>query len=94
METNAMTWEEAKASVKIGDRVPCVITHHYPFGVLVSVGGMPFWGVIERIGMERDGYHTPDEYPAIGSVINAIILGFRDIEQQVELVMPSKGNAR
>lgn len=91
MATEATTWEEAKALNAIGDTVACVIKEHRPFGILVSLGQLPFGGVIERIRMDADGYHTPDEYPAIGSVINATVLGYRDYSQQVELAMPRKG---
>lgn len=91
MDPELSIWEETKTKISIGDTVACVVREHHPFGILVSLTDVPSGGVIERIGMEADGYHTPDEYPAIGSVINATVLGFRDHSRQVELVMPGKG---
>jgi ribosomal protein S1 len=87
MEIDANLWDQAKATIAIGDKVSCTVTGHYPFGVLVSLECLPLWGVIERIGMGKAGFRTPEEYPPVGSVIEAAVLGFRDYSRQIELVL-------
>ena len=90
MKTDITSWNLAKASMTVGETVSCIVKEHHPFGVLVSLERTNLNGVIERIRMRADGYQTPDEYPPIGSVIDAIVLGFRDVSRQVELVLPRK----
>jgi len=88
MKADADQWENAKCSLAIGETVACVVTHHCPFGILVILEQIPdVWGVIERIGMENDGYRTPEEYPPVGSELAATVVGFRDYSLQVELTM-------
>jgi hypothetical protein len=90
MEADARIWDQTKALLAIGDTVSCIVKEHHPFGLLVSLEQAPLDGVIERIGMAADGFQTPDEYPPIGSVINATVLGFRDYSRQIELAMLRK----
>lgn len=93
METDFVSWDQVKALFAVGDTISCIVTDHCPFGVLVSLEQVPAAGVIERIRMHRDGFQTPDDYPPVGSVIKAIVLGFRDYSQQVELAMPKNETA-
>jgi ribosomal protein S1 len=90
MESETRIWDQVQNLFAIGDVVSCIVKAHHPFGVLVSLEHIPLGGVIERIRMDTDGFQTPDEYPPIGSVINAIVVGFRDYSRQVELAMPKK----
>jgi ribosomal protein S1 len=90
MEINLAAWEQVKRKMKIGDSISCIVTNHQPFGILVKVEEPPIWGVIERIGMSKQGFRTPDEYPPVGSIIFATLLGFREGSRQLELGLPRK----
>ena len=84
-------WEQAKAMLAVGQSVQCRVVQHQPFGILVSVNDRSLSGVIERVRMERDGFRTPDDYPPVGSTVDAAILGFRDWSQQIELALEPSG---
>ena len=91
MTTSIQEWENAKSNIPIGAKVNCVVVHHRPFGLFVTIENTTAVGLIERVGMIRDGYSAPADYPPIGSRITATVLGFRDHSRQVELAMPRKG---
>jgi ribosomal protein S1 len=86
---NSHDWVKVKKTMPIGTMVDAVITSHKPFGLLVSIDDSAC-GVIERLRMERDGYQTPKDYPAVGERVRCEVLGFRDWSKQVEVSMPSK----
>jgi len=80
------TWH---SGIEIGDAVDCRVVEHAPFGVFVSVGNKVD-GIIERIQMERDGYATPGDYPAVGQIVRGRVLGFRHYCHQIEVALPQK----
>lgn len=90
MKSDIALWNRVKSELAIGDSVLCLVDQHRPFGLIVMIESFPIWGVVERIRMEADGYRTPTEYPPAGASVNAVVLGFRDYSQQVELAMPPK----
>lgn len=83
-------WKKACTSLRRGDVVSCTVTGHHQFGMLVVLDDIPVWGVIERIGMGKAGYNTPDDYAPVGSRLNATVVGFRDLSRQIELALPPK----
>lgn len=90
MEIDFLIWEQVQKQFKVGDSIACVVTSHQPFGLLVEIEEPPIWGVIERIGMSKQGYVTPEEYPPVGSKICGILLGFREKSRQLELKLTGK----
>jgi predicted RNA-binding protein with RPS1 domain len=70
--------------------VTCQVIRHAPYGVHVVIDGSESPGIIERIGMEQDGFKTPDEFPPIGSSVVAKVLGIREWSNQVELSLGPK----
>jgi len=78
-----------RAGIKLGDLVNCRVIRHMPFGFFVTIDESQE-GIVERIQMERQGYKTPEEYPSVGSVIDGIVLGFRDWSHQIEVGLPTK----
>lgn len=82
------TWDNAKRAFPVGSSVEAVVTAHKPLGMLVDICG--FWGVVERIAMERDGFRTPAEYPPVGAHVACMVLGFREWCRQFELGLRPK----
>ena len=68
-------WENLKKTIPAGAKVRGKVTHHFPFGIFVSIEDVPFVGLVEIPKFKDSGRMTPEEYPPIGSVIDAIVLG-------------------
>jgi len=90
MVNNLEGWNNAKTELEVGTSVDCEVVQHAPFGVFVTVGTNRISGIIERVRMNQDGFRTPDDFPPIGSVVRATVLGFRDWNNQVELALVRK----
>ncbi len=76
-----------QAGFAVGSVIKCKVIEHAPFGVLVAIGDKLTSGIVERIRMEQDGFNTPDDYPPVGSTVNATVLGIREWSNQVELAL-------
>jgi ribosomal protein S1 len=84
-------WEKLKQSLPIGSIVSGVATRHAPFGVFVTITGVPFDGLIQITDFKDTGRMTPDEFPAIGSNLGAVVLGFKETGRQIWLgIRPSQ----
>jgi small subunit ribosomal protein S1 len=91
---NQITWDELKDTLKIGELVAGTVLRHEPFGVFVDVG-YGYDGLIQITDFKDEGVMTPDEYPAIGKKIQAVVLGFKDRGRQIWLgVKPSQLEAQ
>lgn len=82
-----MTWDEVKQQLRVGERVQGVVTHLAPYGIFVSIPGIPFAGLVQITDFKDTGMMTPEEYPAIGSTVVGVVLGFKGIGQQIWLGM-------
>jgi ribosomal protein S1 len=80
-------WEAVKVAFPIGTRVRGTVVQHAPYGVFVDVPGIPFKGLVQITDFRDSGRMTPAEYPAVGSVVEAVVLGFKEIGNQVWLGM-------
>lgn len=79
MELNSDTeWEKAKRRIEIGKRVRGIVTAHAPFGIFVDIGDSIATGLVQITDFLDEGRMTPEQYPPIGSEIEAITLGFTD----------------
>jgi hypothetical protein len=82
---NVAGWDEIKESLPIGSMVSCVATRHAPFGVFVRITGVPFDGLIQITDFKDMGRMAPDEFPAIGTSLKAVVLGFKETGRQIWL---------
>ena len=84
-------WDEIKESLPIGSVVSCIVTRHAPFGIFVKIASVPFDGLIQITDFKDAGRMTPVEFPAIGSSLKAVVLGFKETGQQIWLgIKPSQ----
>ena len=78
-------WTEIKRSLPIGTLASCVVARHAPFGVLVEIAGVPFDGLVQITDFKDEGRMTVDEFPPVGSVLTAVVLGFKETGKQIWL---------
>lgn len=87
-----ITWNELKQKHNIGSVISGAVLRHEPYGVFVDIG-YPYEGLIQITDFNDEGKVTPENYPPIGSIIRAAVLGFKDRWCQVWLGMkPSQLN--
>jgi ribosomal protein S1 len=87
MNTTDIPWETVKETLPIGERLKVRVTRHWPFGVFVEIPNIPFQGLIQITDFRDEGRMTPDQYPAVGSVVEAVVLGFKETGKQIWLGM-------
>ena len=80
-------WEELKDSLRIGTKVRGKVLRHAPVGIFVSLPGIPFDGLVQITDFKDTGRMTPNEYPALESMIDAVVLGFKETGNQIWLGM-------
>ena len=80
-------WEELKDSLPIGTKVRGNVLRHAPFGIFVSLPGIPFDGLVQITDFKDAGRMTSLEYPALESTIDAVVLGFKETGNQIWLGM-------
>jgi hypothetical protein len=84
-------WNEIKESLPIGTLVSGVVSRHAPFGAFLTIPRVPFDGLIQITDFKDVGRMTPVEYPAIGTSLKAVVLGFKETGRQIWLgVKPSQ----
>jgi len=71
-------WQRVKATIHAGTRVQAVVTHHVSYGILLAINSIPFPAHIDILAVKDAGRVTKEDYPAIGSQIDAVVLGFRE----------------
>ncbi|MCX4030430.1 S1 RNA-binding domain-containing protein [Endozoicomonas sp. SM1973] len=79
-----VTWNELKNILKKGSLIEGVIKKHEAYGVFVDIG-YNFEGLIQITDFKDSGVMTPNEYPAIGEKVEAVVLGFKENNQQIWL---------
>ena len=59
------------------------VKQHAPFGVFVAIPGVPFAALV-KVHEITDGQRmTAASYPPVGAVVDAVVLGFQDKEQEI-----------
>ncbi len=76
-------WNEAKQLFLVGSIVQVVVTKQEVFGVFVSLPNESL-GLIRLPELIRRD-QTIEDYPAVGTVLNARVLGFDEHNRQVIL---------
>jgi ribosomal protein S1 len=88
MKNDETEWDRVKTNeLAPGAIVQGAVQRHLPFGVFVEIRGVPFTGLVQIVDFKDEGVMTVDEYPPIGSYIKAVVLGFRDSNNQISLGM-------
>lgn len=91
MSDTRSAWDMLKATLTPGSIVQGSVRQHWPFGVFVDIQRIPFVGLIQITDFKDEGVMTPDEYPPVGSPVEAVVLGFKEIGNQIWLgVKPSQ----
>jgi ribosomal protein S1 len=89
------SWEDVKRNLLVGAHVHCRVKEHRAFGVFVTIGLLPFDGLIPIIQFKDSGRMTPADYPPIGSEVEAVVIGFQDSNREIYLgVKPSQLSAK
>jgi ribosomal protein S1 len=86
---NVQSWNEIKDSLKLGTKLRGIVTKHFPFGIFVTIPEIKFTGLVQITDFKDEGIMTPSEYPAVGSSVDVVVLGFKETEQQIWLGMKS-----
>jgi ribosomal protein S1 len=87
MIKSQISWEQVKDSLPIGKNVRGKALRHAPFGIFVSLPGLPFEGLVQITDFKDLGPMSPLEYPALESTIDAVVLGFKETGNQIWLGM-------
>jgi ribosomal protein S1 len=83
-------WFAAKHQLRIGTIVSVKVVSHESFGVFATIEGIPFLGLISTTEFKDDGRMTLEEYPPVGAVLDALVLGPNEHQRQMRLgVKPS-----
>ncbi len=91
MTKSETSWDELKDTLRVGTRVRGTVARHAPFGIFVAIPGIPFDGLVQITDFKDNGRMTPSEYPPLGSLIEAVVLGFKETGNQIWLgVKPSQ----
>lgn len=84
---NTQSWNEIKDSLQVGTKLRGVVTKHYNFGIFVALPEIKFIGLVEISDFKDEGVMTHSEYPAVGSSVDVVVLGFKEPGQQIWLSM-------
>ena len=84
---NEQSWEEIKDSLKVGTKLKGVVTKHWPFGIFITLPGIKFMGLVELDNFKDEGFMTRDEYPAVDSSVDVVVLTFKETGKQIWLGM-------
>ena len=79
------TWDEIQRKLPGGSLVSCTITRHAPYGAFARIPEVPFDGLIQITDFKDEGRMMTDEFPAIGSTLTAVVLGFKEAGHQIWL---------
>jgi ribosomal protein S1 len=71
-------WEAAKQRFAAGRVVRGTVTAHRPFGIFVDLGDPVATGLVQITEFLDSGRMTPEQYPAIGETVTAVVLGHTD----------------
>ena len=81
-------WEEAKPRFPVGKTVRGTVTRHCPFGIFVDLGDPVATGLVEIVNFLDAGRMTAKQYPAVGSTIEAVVIGhMTERQKQISLSM-------
>lgn len=71
-------WEAVQRRFPVGSVVRGTVTAHHPFGVFVDLGDPVALGLVQVTEFLDGGRMTPEQYPAVGEAVTAVVLGHTD----------------
>lgn len=80
---NPQSWNEVKNCLQVGTKLKGVVTKHFPFGVFVALPEVRFTGLIQISDFKDEGIMLPSDYPAVDSLVDVVVLGFKETGQQI-----------
>jgi ribosomal protein S1 len=84
------TWRDVKQQLPVGSMIEGGVIRHEAYGMLVDIG-LECEGLIQIVDIKDEGRATPDDYPSIGTLVVARVLGFKESGHQVWLgIKPSQ----
>lgn len=90
MKNHDNSWIEVINTIKVGDILKVTVTKHRHFGFFVDIPDTKYEGLVEIMHIKDRKRVSPTDFPAIGSHIEAIVLGFREHNHQIALsIKPS-----
>jgi len=82
-------WRDAKRQLPVGSIVEGRVLRHEAYGLFVDIG-LECEGLIQIVDISDDRPVTPDDYPPLGALVVARVLGFKENGRQVWLgIKPS-----
>ncbi len=84
----APMWEAAKQRFPVGRVVRGTVIDHRPFGIFVDLSDPVATGLVQITDFVDEGRMSPEQYPAVGELITAVVLGHtREERKQIWLSM-------
>ena len=83
-------WAAARSGFTSGAAITGIVLSHHPFGFFVDLGS-PVVGLVEISHVkDPDQAVVPEDYPAVGQEVTAVVLMAVDLQRQVHLsIRPS-----
>jgi ribosomal protein S1 len=85
--STSQSWEVTKARYPLRSKVRGTVTEHKPFGVFVAIQDCPYPGLVQITDFKDQERMIAAEYPAIGSSVTCVVLGYKEYEHQIWLGM-------
>jgi len=86
-----MEWSAVRARLSVGQKVSGLVVHHIPPGIFLdlepTLGESGWMGLIELIDFPREAIGPGIAFPAIGSQLDAWVLGFYDKREDIRLTL-------
>jgi ribosomal protein S1 len=79
------SWEQVKSKYALGQFVQGEVEFHAPFGVFVRLEESSVKGLIKIPDFLDEGKMSPEMYPAIGTTVGAIVVGYNEGSSEVYL---------
>jgi ribosomal protein S1 len=81
-----LLWAHLSEVLPVGRVVAGRVVGHRPFGIFVDIN-LPFPGLVQITDFKDESAMNPNEYPGVGTLVEATVLGFKDTGRQVWLGM-------
>lgn len=70
-------WQAFKQALPIGSVVEGEVVSHQPYGIFIHLG-YEYLGLVSITKFLDVGRMTPEQYPPLGSRVQAVVIAFRD----------------
>ena len=80
-------WKLLQSGYPQGTKVLGIVTYHHSFGIDLKIEGIDCQCIVEIIEFKETGRMTPEDFPALGTQVEAEVLGFTEISHICKLSM-------